>query len=885
MIRLWLRGIARRPGRLSAVTIGVALAVGLLATLGGFLSSSKATMTARSLTKVAVDWQIEVQPKADPTTTINAIRSAAAFPASEIVGYGTANALSSVTGSTTQTTGTARVLGISATYRTSFPGSLRTLVGADQGVLLAQQTAANLHAGVGDSITIDRPGFPPVDVRVAGVVELPTIDSLFQTVGAPSGAQPLAPPDNVVLLPLDQWHELFDPLASTRPDLVRTQLHARLDHHLPTDPAGAYSTVTARARNLELKMAGTALVGDNLAATLAGARTDALYAQVLFLFLGAPAAILAGLLTAMVAGSGADRRRAEQALLRARGATVNAIGKVAMVETALVTLTGGGLGLIVALITTRLAFGSWRLGPTTLQTVGWAAGALALGAAIAVLVIARPARRDARGLTIAGARSSRLRAGQPRWQRMWLDVVLLGGAAIVFWVTSRNGYHLVLAPEGVATVSVSYWAFAGPALAWAGGGLLTLRIVETGLRRGRRPLAAAIRPVAGPLANTVSASLSRQRLLVARAAALAMLALTFAVSTAMFNATYRHQAEIDAVLTNGADVTVTQPPGSSVGPTEAARYAKIAGVSKVEPVQHRYAYVGADLQDLYGVHPTTIVGAGKLQDAYVAGGRVATLFSRLAAQPDAILVSAETVKDFQLLPGDQLTLRLQDTRTNNYTNVVFHYVGVVKEFPTAPRDSFLIANATYVAKMTGSDAVNTFLIDASGKNPRVIADRLRTALGATATVTDITSSRTIVGSSLTAVDLAGLTRVELAYALALAVAASGLTLWLGLAERQRTFAIAAALGARSRQVGAFVWIEAAIIALAAVVLGGAGGWALTHLLVKVLTGVFDPAPSALTVPIGYLATVAAVLVGAVAVAARAGIMASQRDPLATLRSR
>jgi putative ABC transport system permease protein len=190
-----------------------------------------------------------------------------------------------------------------------------------------------------------------------------------------------------------------------------------------------------------------------------------------------------------------------------------------------------------------------------------------------------------------------------------------------------------------------------------------------------------------------------------------------------------------------------------------------------------------------------------------------------------------------------------------------------------------------VLPATGSDAVSTFLVDANGSNPQVIADRLRTALGTTATVTDITSSRTIVGSSLTAVDLAGLTRVELAYALALAVAASGLTLWLGLAERRRIFAIAAALGARARQVGAFVWIEATIIAVAAVVLGGLGGWALTNLLVKVLTGVFDPAPAALTVPVGYLAIVAAVLVGAVAVAARAGIVASQRDPLATLRSR
>ena len=75
-------------------------------------------------------------------------------------------------------------------------------------MLLAQQTAANLHAAPGSRVTIERAGLPPVTVTVAGVVDLPQADSLFQTVGAPPGAQPTAPPDNVVLLPAAQWHGL-----------------------------------------------------------------------------------------------------------------------------------------------------------------------------------------------------------------------------------------------------------------------------------------------------------------------------------------------------------------------------------------------------------------------------------------------------------------------------------------------------------------------------------------------------------------------------------------------------------------------------------------------------------------------------------------------------
>ena len=63
----------------------------------------------------------------------------------------------------------------------------------------------------------------------------------------------------------------------------------------------------------------------------------------------------------------------------------------------------------------------------------------------------------------------------------------------------------------------------------------------------------------------------------------------------------------------------------------------------------------------------------------------------LAAQPDSLLVSAETVKDFQLRPGDAVNLRIQDARTHHLVTVEFHYIGIVTEFPTAPEDSFFVA--------------------------------------------------------------------------------------------------------------------------------------------------------------------------------------------------
>ena len=879
----WLRGLlTRRPGRLAAAAAGVAVAVALLASLGSFLAASKATMTRRSVADVAVDWQVEAQPGAAPADVLTGVRGFAGVERALPVAFATTTGLQATVAGSTQATGPGVVVGLPEGYRQVFGGELRDLAGAGAGVLLAQQTAANLHAGPGDTVTVGRAGLSPARVRVDGVVDLPQSDSLFQKVGAPPGSQPQAPPDNVLLVPAGRWHALFDPLARARPDLVRDQVHARLVRRLPADPAAAYTTVSGAARNLEARLAGAGLVGDNLGAALAAARSDALYAQVLFVFLGLPGAVLAGLLTAAVAGAGRDRRRLEQALLRARGLATGRLVRLAVAEAALVGVLGAAAGLGAALAIGYLAFGTASFGATPLAAAGWAGAAALTGLVIAGATVALPARRDARTATVYAARQPLGRPGRPAWARLGLDLWLLAASGLVFWLTSRGGYQLVLAPEGVPTISVSYWGFAGPALLWTGTGLLAWRLADAALARGRGPLRRAARPLAGGLAGTVAATLSRQRRLLVRSLVLVALTLAFAISTAVFNSTYRQQAEVDARLTSGADVTVTEPPGAAVGPQAAAQLAGIPGVRAVEPLQHRFAYVGSDLQDLYGVRPATVVDATSLQDAYFAGGTARALIGRLASQPDGVLVSAETVHDFQLQPGDPLTLRLQDGRTKAYRAVRFRYLGVAKEFPTAPRDSFLVANAGYVAAATGSDAVGEFLVDATAP-PQTVAGRIRARLGLQAQVSDITTVRHVVGSSLTAVDLAGLTRLELAFALLLAAAATGLVLALGLAERRRTLAIAGALGARPRQLAAFVWAEAVVVTAGGLAAGIVGGWLLSAMLVKVLTGVFDPPPAALSVPWTYLVLTAGVALTAVAVAAGGAVRASRRAVVRSLR--
>jgi len=275
----WLQGlILRRWGRMLGASLGIALAVGLLASLGSFLATSQATMTQRAARDVAVDWQVQTSPGTDVSTVTGLAARAPGTVAALPVTFAHVPRFTATTAQTTQTTGSGIVVGLPARYQRTFPGQLRLLTGSLDGVLVAQQTAANLHVGVGSRFSIGLTAASVTTVVVAGIVDLPAADSLFQRVGAPSQSQPIAPPDNVVLMPQTQLDTALAPLIKSRPDLITRQVHVSRSHQLPASPVTAYTQETGQARHLEVALAGAGLVGDNLGATLDAARKDASYA-------------------------------------------------------------------------------------------------------------------------------------------------------------------------------------------------------------------------------------------------------------------------------------------------------------------------------------------------------------------------------------------------------------------------------------------------------------------------------------------------------------------------------------------------------------------------------------------------------------------------------
>ncbi len=187
MIGPWISGLIRaRPGRLIGAVAGVACVVALTAVLGVFLQASSASMTARAIATVPVDWQVQLAPGASLEAVRDAAAKATPLSKVQVVDYAAVDGFESSTGGSLQTTGAGQVLGLDPSYAASFPTEIRPLLGSIDGVLVAQQTAANLHVGVGDTVSIHRPGLPNGEVKVSGVVELPNADSLFQAVGLPS---------------------------------------------------------------------------------------------------------------------------------------------------------------------------------------------------------------------------------------------------------------------------------------------------------------------------------------------------------------------------------------------------------------------------------------------------------------------------------------------------------------------------------------------------------------------------------------------------------------------------------------------------------------------------------------------------------------------------
>jgi putative ABC transport system permease protein len=306
--------------------------------------------------------------------------------------------------------------------------------------------------------------------------------------------------------------------------------------------------------------------------------------------------------------------------------------------------------------------------------------------------------------------------------------------------------------------------------------------------------------------------------------------------------------------------------------------ASVPGVAATTAVDHSYAYVGPDLQDTYGIDPVHFRNATSLRDSYFLGGSADQMMSRLASTPDGILVSLETITDYSLRPGDLLRLRVLDQSTGRFRVAPFHVIGTVQEFPSAPRDSFMVANQSYLDRLTHSSPNVVFA--KTTQSPPVVASRVAAATASEGTQVkniDQQTARTV--TSITTVDLTGISHLEEAFVIALVAAATGVFVLGAVAERRHEFATMTAIGASLREVTTFVWSEVGMVLIGSGILAAGLGWLLARMLVAMLTHVFDPPPDHLAIPWGFLGLLFSVALLAGAAGSAAARSAISRLPL------
>jgi hypothetical protein len=383
---------------------------------------------------------------------------------------------------------------------------------------------------------------------------------------------------------------VIGPLSSNIASL-RTRLGAAL-------PGVAQPTVTS----------GLPRLLDALAASIAASRSSILLLALQFGALAVYAVLL-------VSGMLLERRRAETALLRSRGAGTRHLVGMALIEAVVLAVPVVVLAPLLALAIVGLVT---RLGPAPVPTLAPSAAVIVPPAAVALaagaawlLALALPTIASEAGE--AGVRAS---IGRPiartLGQRLGLDLVLVAVAAIGLWQLRLYGAPLTRTAGG--TLVADPLLVAAPALTLVAGGIVAIRILPRLAELGERLFGRA----RGLVASVGSRQLARRPLRYTRSALLLVLAVALGTFAAAYAATWTRsqadQAAYEAVT--AARVVAADYPTVPAWVT-ASLVASAPGVGAALPVSIEAVAAGPAIRGV----TLAAVDAARLPDAVGADPR------------------------------------------------------------------------------------------------------------------------------------------------------------------------------------------------------------------------------------------------------------------------
>ncbi|MBJ6646025.1 hypothetical protein DD630_11580 [Streptomyces sp. BSE7F] len=452
------------------------------------------------------------------------------------------------------------------------------------------ETAEKLNIRVGSVVHFPRAEGDPLAVRVTGLVAPREPDGAYW-----STLPGLAEPDLMVTqgpVPSQYWAGALLVAPDAGPALLATPGAPARYWTLAPDPSALHGRDLEALTSAVASLEGGPLL-ERITATVSphlDVSTD--LDDVLGGYAGLWSAIgplvavaafgtgtVAAVVLCMAGGLAAGRRRAELALLRARGASLRGLAGRLLAETVVVAVPAAALGLLAA----RLAVGTGRPAQSAV-----AAGAVALAAALAL-----PLRAVAvhRAVGVHTAREDVVRA-RPSKRRLVAEVTLLTVAVGAVLTLRTRGTSADGDPTGDELVSLA------PVLVAVIAALVLVRLYPLPLRGLARP-ARRMRGVVGPLslARAGRAGGSTVLPLLALLTALTIAAFGGSVLTGVTDA--RERAAVFAV---GADARVENLAEGAADVEERVRRAP--GVEDVTPVKVSYfALAGNQRVSLAGVEP------------------------------------------------------------------------------------------------------------------------------------------------------------------------------------------------------------------------------------------------------------------------------------------
>lgn len=858
----------RNRRRTLTYLFGLVLAVGLFSGILFFVDASASRMTQAAIKPVAVDMQVRstlAHPDLKPLHT--ALLSEQFVKSAEPVIIADFTSISLPVGGQTTTPGKVFVLQPSY-YAVS--DALKILSGSasSSGVMISQTTANDLGLSIGDPVAIyfDQLSSPYV-TTVSGVVDPSGAYFLFASTDPAHEGEYNPVPYDIFITP-DTWEAdlavaLTNPVLAgdtnakpVQPQKPLYELHVETDHTLlPADPTKAGKFVDVMRRSFEKQFPGEIKITNNLADALKQAKSDILWAKLLFLFLGMPGVTLAAYLSKYATDLLTGPQKQEIGLLRARGASPRQILLSMGMTSFLIALVGTILGILGGLVTTALLFGAGAVGPTVLGTYlqsvlyAFVAGLVLTGTATYL-----PVRATLQEEISHERRQAEHKTRPPFWARAYLDIISLVIAGIIFWImrSPTTGIGFTPTDSESSSLALGFFVFLAPFFMWVGLTLTLSRILSGGVSRGSAVIKRMLRSVFGDLGQMAGKSITRRAPKIASAVVIVSLALSFGVSLGVFINTYQVQKTKDARFSLGSDVKVTVASGiNQQSANFSSQIAQTPGVEEVSPVQRVQAYVGSSLQTVFGINPQTYPAVSELPESFFVDQTSAQTMSSLANTPNGVLVSQELASAYNILVGDPVIISLPRTGdvSGPTTETHLQAVGIIRYFPTAQQDAFLVMNQTYLENITRNGKISYFLVR-TNTSPSQVAGRIEETLGKQVSLKteNIDTAVLALGNSMTSLNLRGLGKIEQGYSVIIISLGLAIFLLSMIYERAREFGAMRAVGGSVAQLKRILWSESLTVGVLSLLIGSIIGLPLGKVFVSLLKALYTIPPKGVVIP-------------------------------------